>query len=185
MSRRLSRSRANSFTQRYGSIAEDDVLDPPTRSTIPSRLPSGQNSPRRELAAFDFSAAPRPPANPRALAAFEPTSSRSASPVHALPPRLTRAPTDPTTHLLAGRSGLRAAANGAEPGEDVFGDDARRDLTAFERLERSRTGSFSSADAVATKKPPPPPPPPSRSKKPPPPPPLKRSALSTSEIPRY
>jgi hypothetical protein len=31
----------------------------------------------------------------------------------------------------------------------------------------------------------PPPPPPSRAKKPPPPPPMKRSALSTSEVPHY
>ncbi|KAI6857810.1 hypothetical protein D0864_15365 [Hortaea werneckii] len=41
-----------------------------------------------------------------------------------------------------------------------------------------------SHDVFGAKKTPPPPPPPSRAKKPPPPPPMKRSALSTGEVPR-
>jgi hypothetical protein len=180
----MSRSRASSLTQRFAGIAEDEPLEPPARPAISSRLPSGQNSPRRELPGFDFSSRPT---MQRAASGFEgPTSlSRNESPVGM--PRLSRVPTEPTAILAATRGvgSLRIGKRDSQIG-DVFGDEqsdySTEPSSAYERLEHSRTASFSSQDPSKKM---PPPPPPSRSKKPPPPPPLKRSALSTSEVPQY
>lgn len=78
-------------------------------------------------------------------------------------------------------------------GANVF-DDAGSEVGDYENhnnsngYEQPRSGSMSmgsSAPDWATGKKAPPPPPPSRAKKPPPPPPMKRSALSTSEVPQY
>ena len=180
MSRRISRSRASSLTQRFAGIQEDEPLEPPHRPTISSRVPSGQSSPRRELGGYDFQIRPAPN---RSVSGFEgPTSlSRGDSPVGM--PRLTRVPTEPT-QLLAGRSSLRITKNRDSDAGDVFSDDASdfsESASAFDRLEHSRTNSWAQEGGKKA----PPPPPPSRSKKPPPPPPLKRSALSTSEVPHY
>ncbi|KAK4540910.1 hypothetical protein LTR36_008418 [Oleoguttula mirabilis] len=187
LGRRPNRSRASSLVQRFGDIAEDEPLEPPVRPTISSRLPSGQNSPRRELPGFDL---PTRPINNRTTSGFEgPTSlGRAESP--AAMPRLTRVPTEPT-QLLAGRSQLRIAKrDGQAGGPDVFGDDqsdySDSPASAFEQHSRTASWSASSAfsqDSGGARKMPPPPPP-SRAKKPPPPPP-KRSALSTSEVPHY
>ncbi|KAK3676330.1 hypothetical protein LTR78_003604 [Recurvomyces mirabilis] len=185
IARRGTRSRASSMTQRFAGIAEDEPLEPPSRPTISSRVPSGQNSPRRETPGFDF---PIRPAAQRAASGFEgPTSiSRNESPAGM--PRLSRVPTDPIALMAAatgGRDGLRVSKRDSQIG-NVFGDDqsdySTEPSSAFDRLQHSRTSSFSQQDGGRKA---PPPPPPSRSKKPPPPPPLKRSALSTSEIPHY
>lgn len=194
MQRRMSRSRASSLTQRFANIAEDEPLDPPSRPTISSRAPSGQNSPRRELPGFDLPVRPVP--GGRSLSGFEgPTSltrdrDRGDSPAGM--PRLNRVPTEPTL-ILAGRSNLRVTKRDSQIG-DVFGDDqsdtySTETPTSYD--SHSRTASWSSTSMLGQdaggggRKGPPPPPPPSRSKKPPPPPPLKRSALSTSEVPHY
>lgn len=176
--------------QRFGDIAEDEPLEPPVRPGISLRLPSGQNSPRRELPGFDL---PARPSISRGNSTFEgPTSlGRSESP--AAMPRLSRVPTEPT-QILAGRSQLRITKRDSQVGgADVFGDDQSDysdSPSAYEQHSRTASWSASSAlsqdpygSGVARKMPPPPPP--SRAKKPPPPPPLKRSALSTSEVPHY
>ncbi|KAK5108298.1 hypothetical protein LTR62_008613 [Meristemomyces frigidus] len=188
--RRGTRSRASSMTQRFANIAEDEPLEPPSRPTISSRVPSGQNSPRREMAGFDFPVRPTP--NQRSASGFEgPTSlySRPESPAGGMP-RLSRVPTDPTALLAAATSGAGGQLRIGKRNEqtaDIFSDDqsdySSEPSSAFDRLQHNRTSSFSQENGG--RKAPPPPPPPSRSKKPPPPPPLKRSALSTSEIPHY
>ena len=186
--RRGTRSRSGtngSLAERFGRIAEDEPLEPPSRPAISSRLPSGPNSPRRELPGFDL---PVRPVNGRSNSGFEgPTSlghGRDGSPVGM--PRLSRLPTEPT-QLLAGRSNLRITKN-REP-SNVFGDENDSETSESPSdYQHSRATSWSvqGMDAASTgRKAPPPPPPPSRAKKPPPPPPMKRSALSTSEIPRY
>ncbi|KAK5723050.1 hypothetical protein LTR17_014011 [Elasticomyces elasticus] len=176
--RRISRSRASSLTQRFAGIAEDEPLEPPIRPTISSRLPSGQSSPRRELPGFDLPV--RPMVTGRSNSTFEgPTSlGRGESPLGM--PRLSRIPTEPT-QILAGRSQLRVTKRDGQG--DVFGDE-QSDISESPVYEHNRAATWAQQDVQARGKMPPPPPP-SRSKKPPPPPPMKRSALSTSEIPRY
>lgn len=180
------------MTDRFNSIAEDEPLDPPPR--INSRVPSGANSPRRELPAFEFAA--RPGANIRSASTtgFEgPTTrtradSRGDSPAGL--PRLTRVPTEPSS-ILGARSNLRMTkSRETQSPSDVFGDDQSdySDHTTSAFSDRRRTPSWSTTahdGTGGTAKKAPPPPPPSRVKKPPPPPPMKRSALSTSEVPQY
>lgn len=189
--RRPNRSRASSLVQRFGGIAEDEPLEPPLRPTISSRAASAQNSPRRELPGFDFNppSSSRPAIASRTASGFEgPTSlGRDGSPAGM--PRLSRVPTEPT-QILAGRSQLRVTKRDSQ--SDVFGDDqsdySESPSSAYD--QHPRTASWSAASTLSggqqdTGKRMPPPPPPSRAKKPPPPPPMKRSALSTSELPHY
>ena len=185
MGRKNTRSRTNSVSDRFSRIAEDEGLDPP-RPIISSRSASGQNSPRRELPGFDL---PSCPAAQRSASGFEgPTSlARDHSP--AAPPRLSRVPTEPT-QLIGARQRLRETngANGSYS-NGVFADDASNYSESPTGSELSRTTSWSvggNDGSSTTTKRAPPPPPPSRATKPkPPPPPMKRSALSTSEVPRY
>lgn len=115
-------------------------------------------------------------------------------------PRLSRVPTEPTALLVAGRpQQLRPVKPRAHdiftdsPVDDdgdrspggYYGYNDRSDSpTSFGSL-RSQSASFAEAGAVGSVKKAPPPPPPSRAKKPapPPPPPMKRSTLSTSQVP--
>jgi len=173
--RRPTRSRASSLAQRFGDIAEDEPLEPPSRQTITSRLPSGQNSPRRELPGFDL---PVRPMNNRSVSGFEGPTSLGRESSAAAMPRLTRVPTEPT-QILASRSQLRVTKRNDSYGADVFGDD-QSDISEAP-TELTRTTSYGQDGGRKM----PPPPPPSRAKKPPPPPPMKRSALSTSEVPHY
>ena len=195
------RSRASSIntttmSDRFSRIAEDEGLEPPLRPTISAtRTASGQNSPRRELPGFDLPS--RPAVQQRSASTFEgPTSlARDHSP--APMPRLSRMPTEPT-QLIGARNGLRVTnregvtTNGVNG--SVFADDASDYVDSPTGSDLSRTTSWSvggtdgSNVTAAGAKRAPPPPPPSRSTKPkpaPPPPPMKRSALSTSEVPRY
>ncbi|KAK3715386.1 hypothetical protein LTR37_007114 [Vermiconidia calcicola] len=179
----LTRSRASSVTDRFSRIAEDEPLEPPPRPTISSRSASGTNSPRRELPGFDL---PVRPANGRITSGFEgPTSlARDQSPQPM--PRLSRVPTEPT-QIIGARNGLRVTKRDS-PREGVFADDQSDYSDSPSTYEPRRSMSWSTAGndgSTVAKKPPPPPPPPSRSKKPAPPLPLKRSALSTSEVPGY
>ena len=182
------RSRASSITDRFSRIAEDEPLEPPIRPTISSRSASGQNSPRRELPGFDL---PSRPTINRSASGFEgPTSiARDHSPASAHMPRLSRVPTEPS-QITSAKTRLRSTRPPDSDNESgVFGDDQSDYSDSSTTLERARTTSWSMAghdgSTMSKKKPPPPPPPPSRSTKPPPPPPLKRSALSTSEVPNY
>ena len=108
-------------------------------------------------------------------------------------PRLSRVPTE--TSVMSGRSQIRSAKR--DTGGDVFGDPGALDEEDYydDRSASPAPSSYASNSRAAswavtqelnsanTSRKMPPPPPPSRSKKPPPPPPLKRSALSTSEVP--
>ncbi|KAI6880295.1 BAR-domain-containing protein [Hortaea werneckii] len=209
----INRSRNNSLAQRFDDIAEDEALEPPHRPGIRSRAPSGTNSPRRELPGFDISSRP-PINGRANSTFEGPTSlgsiGRSESPASTTTmPRLTRVPTEPTP-ILTGKASLRSTSKPPPPREptttatnsNIFSDDQsseNSDTASFlpHQPDPSRSASWSqngflSAAAAngshdvfsAAKKTPPPPPPPSRAKKPPPPPPMKRSALSTGELPR-
>ena len=175
-------SRESSVTDRFNRIADDE---PNGRPIISSRTSSGHNSPRRELPGYDLGT--RPAIGSRSASGFEgPTSlARDQSPAGMQ--RISRTPTDPL-QLQGARGNLRITKRDNQNG--VFSDE-RTDFTESPATtELSRITSWSTAGqdgSNVTKKPPPPPPPPSRATKPKPAPPLpmKRSALSTSEIPRY
>lgn len=186
-----SRSRASSMNDRFARIAEDEGLEPPVRPTISSRTHSGANSPSRELSTLDVPTRPQPNYRSTSTPGFEGPMSLGGSDRGLSPagmPRLSRVPTEPST-LLGARSNLRVTRSRdgqqqAMGGGDVFGDD-QSEYSQSPGYGDQRNTSWTTTGQDVTKKAPPPPPP-SRSKKPPPPPPLKRSALSTSEVPtRY
>lgn len=153
-------------------------------------------SPRRELSGFDFGSS-RPGVN-RTTTFEGPTQlKRDSSPVGL--PRMSRVPSDNLT-VRAQRAQLRPI-NKVNTANDVFEDpsdestfnsnsspdryyDGRSASPATSHGSEPRNVSSSSMNGGFTNgKKQPPPPPPSRSKKPPPPPPMKRSALSTSNVP--
>ena len=180
------------MTDRFSRITEEDgPLEPPVRPTISSRASSGHNSPRRELpGSYE-----RPQIGGRSVSGFEgPTSlAREQSPVGMQ--RLARVPPEPLAQIQGARNGLRVTkrvengfVNGN--GNGIFADDqsdyseSPTEMSRSTSWTNSTTAGQNGVGATTAKKPPPPPPP-SRSKKPPPAPPLKRSALSTSEVPGY
>ena len=136
----LSRSRASSINA-YGAPSDDGG---PLRPTISNgRLPSGQNSPRRELPGFDLPA--RPPQPGRRASGFEGPTSRdragsmgasrdlSPAPPPAMP-RLSRVPTEPgqivglknnlrSTGMKGSMYGDQQQQQGGDGG-GVFADDA-------------------------------------------------------------
>lgn len=201
--RNTARSRASSITtDRITRISEEQdlsPLDPPPAlrggGSGSFRSISAQNSPRRELPGFDFpvqgSGVSRPTISRTTSNITNGTTSyREQSPAPAPPvmPRLSRVPTEPT-QLLA-RNSLRVAKRESMH-DPVFGDDNQSDVGS-DFSSRNGSATWSVADTVAVNggggiasKRPPPPPPPSRSTKPPPPLPLKRSALSSGEVPGY
>ncbi|KAL1590539.1 hypothetical protein WHR41_00598 [Cladosporium halotolerans] len=180
--RRPNRSRSNtasSLSDRFSRIMEEPPLDPPAK--ISSRIPSGQNSPRRELPGYDFSTPATTSARPipsRSFSGFEGPTSLGSTPRDASPMRpLSRVPTD-SSQISSARSNLRAvkSKDSGYAAGNVFDDG---DSDGAEELVGSNGGDWAAGKKA------PPPPPPSRAKKPPPPPPMKRSALSTSEVPQY
>ncbi|GAB7322777.1 hypothetical protein MBLNU13_g05350t1 [Cladosporium sp. NU13] len=188
LARRGTRSRSNtagSLTERFSRIMEEPPLDPPAK--ISSRIPSGQNSPRRELPGFDFSGRPIPS---RSQSGFEgPTSlgNGASTPPDMRP--LSRVPTD-SSQISNMRLNLRSTqSKDSGYGANVFEDaDSEVSDTGYgngNSYGRSPSWSQNTNGDWAAGKKAPPPPPPSRTKKPPPPPPMKRSALSTSEVPHY
>jgi len=167
---------------------EEPPLDPPAK--ISSRLPSGQNSPRRELPGFDLPGRPIPS---RSQSGFEgPTSlgnGASTPPDNSMRP-LSRVPTD-SSQISNMRLNLRSTqSKDSGYGANVF-EDADSEVSdagygnGHGSYGRSPSWSQGANGDWASGKKAPPPPPPSRAKKPPPPPPMKRSALSTSEVPHY
>ena len=159
--------------------------------TIPARMPSRDHS-------YDRAPVARPSYNRANTGDNGRESTRDFSPA----PRISRMPTEPTALLQAGRSQLRPTKRGAintdvftDASEDYetsspdryYNDRADSPTTSYGSVG-SRSASFTNIETGnvgSIKKGPPPPPPPSRAKKPaPPPPPMKRSTLSTSEIPQ-
>lgn len=191
MARRETRSRASSNAERFSRIDEDEPLEPPRRPMIGSRVSSGANSPRKELPGFDLPARPnglRSSSTPGFEGPMSLTRGETNSP--APTQRLARVPTEPSS-ILGARSNLRITKprESSQPptSHDVFGDDQSdysRDSADPHRTTSLSTAAQDGSASNAGKKAPPPPPP-SRAKKPPPPPPMKRSALSTSEVPGY
>jgi len=196
--RRGPRSRTNTVSS-FRQIDEEEPSPPvmPIRSRVVSAQASAQNTPTREKPGFDFPTKPSFTRNATfgGSTTFEgPTSMhRDSSPASL--PRLSRVPTEGS--ITSSRSGLRSIKSrdqtsdvfGDENTENDFGDYDNRSaspVSIASTASRSASASYTRQDYAAisgTRKMAPPPPPPSRSKKPPPPPPLKRSALSTSEVP--
>lgn len=181
-SSRPSRPRSNtahSFSDRTRGPPD---LDEP-RPALPARLPSRDHSYDR------VSSSARPVYSRANTGGAIGDGGRDFSPA-----RVSRMPSEPPA-MVAGRLQLRPVRRG-----DTFTDEEQEtsspDRYFHERSESpatsygsvgSRTASWSNMEsgAVGSIKKAPPPPPPSRAKKPaPPPPPMKRSALSTSEIPQ-
>jgi len=182
------RSRTNTINSFRNIEEEDNEFLPvmPIRSRVASASASVQSSPMREKAGFDF---PVKPAFSRNMTFEGPTTIRRDDSPASLS-RLSRVPTE--TSIASGRSQLRPSKS-RDVQSDVFGDenvddrydtDTRSNSPDYATSVASRSASYSRQDsAISASRKMAPPPPPSRSKKPPPPPPLKRSALSTSEIP--
>lgn len=187
--RRNTRSRASSINDRFSRIAEDEGLDAPIRPTISSRVPSGASSPYKEHPGFDLPVRPSNNNRSTSVTGFEGPTTLNRADSPAGMPRLSRVPTEPS-QILGARSNLRITkSREAQSPSDVFGDeqsDYSDQRSVFS--EHHRTGSWSTmandGNNSQVKKAPPPPPP-SRAKKPPPPPPMKRSGLSSSEVPQY
>jgi len=192
------------------SYTQANELRPPPSFSSRSRAGSNQSSPRRELPGFDLPTRPSIRTNTfEGGASYQ--SSRDASP--AAMTRLSRIPTDGSMGaLIAGlRPTKRTDSAGDVFGDPDFdrAEDERSVSPAGSYDSRGGHGQFSRSaswsvqqnsgysnggsygggqqnDDGLRKKVAPPPPPPNRAKKPPPPPPpMKRSALSSSELPRY
>ncbi|KAI9721514.1 MAG: hypothetical protein M1812_002276 [Candelaria pacifica] len=207
--RRQPRSRSNTahtYGDRLSTVDDEPSMPPPEpRPSIRSnRGPSMNNtqaSPRRELPGFDY-ASSRPSSRPgvsRSTTFEGPTKiHRDSSPIAV--PRTSRIPSEPMA-LTNSRTQLRPLTR-VNTNNDVFGDpsddstfnsNSSPERSYGENCESPATsyGSVPSRNASSTTlnagfsngKKAPPPPPPSRGKKPPPPPPMKRSALSTYDVP--
>ena len=177
---------AHSYAERFNPIEEENPVPEPKARIGSIRQTSGSvnSSPRRELPGFDFSTRPSNNRTSTFEGPLRVQSQREASPMGGS--RLSRVPTEP----LPARSQLRPVQ--PPPPTSVFAnEDDYQDSYSSARSAspagshtsvNSRTASVPSNDTPLSRKAPPPPPP-SRAKKPPPPPPMKRSALSTSEVP--
>jgi len=191
LARRGTRSRSNtagSLTERFSRIMEEPPLEPPAK--ISSRLPSGQNSPRRELPGFELGSRPIPSRTPSGFEGPTSLGNGTSTPPDMRP--LSRVPTD-SSQISNMRLNLRATtskdsgygANVFEDADSEFNDHGNGNGHRYEQTRSPSWSMGANQPDWATGKKAPPPPPPSRSKKPPPPPPMKRSALSTSEVPHY
>ncbi|KAI9818552.1 MAG: hypothetical protein M1827_000611 [Pycnora praestabilis] len=202
--KRQPRSRSNtahSYLDRYSTLEEEPPMpEPEPRPSIRSNRAIASSTvldpPRRELPGLDYP--PRPSVS-RSTTFEGPTQlHRDSSPIAA--PRMSRIPSEPLA-LTTNRSQLRPISR-ISNSSDVFGDynddstfhsNSSPDRSYGERSTSpatsygsgpSRTASSTTLNAgFPNSKKAAPPPPPSRAKKPPPPPPMKRSALSTSNVP--
>ncbi|KAF1985900.1 BAR-domain-containing protein [Aulographum hederae CBS 113979] len=190
--RRPNRSRSNtahSYSDRFQAVEEE--LKEESRTTIPKL--SSRNDYNRHDYNYGDSPVQRP--NLGRSNTSEPVRSpREYSPTPM--PSLSRVPTDSQAMILNGRSHLRpvmrptinsdifndpsddTALNGTSP-DRYYSDQADSPATS----NGSRSTSWSIMENGGGTKKAAPPPPPSRSKKPPPPLPVKRSLLSSSEVP--
>jgi hypothetical protein len=182
---RVGRNRSNtarSYTDRRHSETEEDERGPPSRGIITPIGSSRGPSPRRERDTPDLGINTRPTFNRAATS--DSTNERDYSPIGA---KLSRAPTEPTAILAANRLALRPAGHRdqieQERDEQRYFN-GRSDSPTSLNSAPSRSTSWSTVDTSIGGSKKIPPPPPSRAKKPAPPaPPMKRSALSTSQIP--
>lgn len=183
------RSRSNTLNMALQSSPAEELLVAPRAPFLgsSSRSPSYASSPQRELPGFDFNAPPRP------------SRSRAATNDSITRPILSRVPTNIETTVRPTPS--YTFRNRATSGADIFSDpedandtpdlsydgETSSSLGASVALTSiSRETSYSTLDnpAAMLAKMKPPPPPSRGSKPPPPPPPMKRSALSSSQVPR-
>ncbi|KAF2422073.1 BAR-domain-containing protein [Tothia fuscella] len=178
---RIGRTRSNtahSYTDRFNEVEEEP--EPAPRVTIPKRGARTGSPPDQARPNYQRS---------YTSSSVQNTASRDYSPVGMQ--RLTRVPTEPTALLAANRSNLRPVNRTRD---DYSPDRTDRFVNNNDRSESpttshgstpSRVSSWAASDngSLEGRRKAPPPPPPSRAKKPAPPPPMKRSALSTSEIP--
>ncbi|KAI9677452.1 MAG: hypothetical protein M1817_006406 [Caeruleum heppii] len=186
---------------RYNTSDDETTPIPEPRPSIRSTRTTSSlhgNGARHELPGMHAPPSARPAAPRSSTTEMSRSTYRdgAASPV----PRMTRVPTDPPT-LPKTRSQLRQVSQVTTRG-DVFGDPADDSPISNSSPEQSygersispatSYGSAPSRNASSTTlhgtfangRKAPPPPPPSRAKKPPPPPPpMKRSALSTTNVP--
>jgi hypothetical protein len=175
---------AHSYSdKRHSAAEEDEEYSPPSRGAIAPPIGSARSSrgpsPRRDVP--DLAVRPN---FSRTVTADSANENREYSPIGA---KLSRVPTEPTALLTGSRLALRPAGHRDQIDQDrderFF--NTRSDSPTSISSVPSRTASWSTVDTMSpggSKKIPPPPP--SRAKKPaPPPPPMKRSTLSTSQIP--
>ncbi|MCJ1293472.1 hypothetical protein MMC34_005027 [Xylographa carneopallida] len=206
--RRITRSRSNtahSYAERYNTVEEEPEpeVPPPERPSIRSNRAVSSNfipdSPKRAAQVYEYT--PGRPGINRSMTFEGPTSTqRDSSPVSAQ--RMARVPSDSLT-MRSQRAQLRPLSrvmtgneiyddpsdtstfysNSTSSPDRYFGERAASPATSH-GSGPSRTASSSTLSMLNPHaKKAPPPPPPSRAKKPPPLPPMKRSALSTFDVP--
>ncbi|KAK3061755.1 hypothetical protein LTS18_005516 [Coniosporium uncinatum] len=186
--RRPNRSRSNtthSYSDRFSAVEEEDYRPEP-------KLMIPKFATRTAPHSRDHSPALTSPSRPTfdRRNTTEVAGHRDYSPVGM--PRLTRIPTESSV-ITMGRSQLRPVSRDVfdDPSSEYTGNSSSPDRYNGDYMDSpatsvgSRSASWSvTGDGAGGIRKAPPPPPPSRAKKPaPPPPPMKRSALSTSEVP--
>lgn len=107
----ISRSRGSSINTHTSNNTNDDAFGAPLRPTISGRLPSGQNSPHRELPGFNLPTRPAIPG--RSNSGFEGPVGREQ------PPALTRVPTEPS-RIQDAKASLRATGKVNRPDSGVY-----------------------------------------------------------------
>ena len=164
------RPRPRSNTARsYNGVLEDDS---PSREKAPALPVRGRDSPNR-------SSVIRPGYNRTATSESLRSGDEGQGQAQGIY-KLVRIPTEPTALVQAHRGNLRPVEN-HDPFERSDSPLSRTNTTPLRTTSWSRDDTNGSAGPKKTI-----PPPINRSKKPPPPPPpMKRSALSTSQIPQY
>jgi hypothetical protein len=174
---------AHSYSEkRHSAGEEDDEYSPPSRGAIAPPISSARSSrgPSPRPSVPDLAVRPNFSRNATTDIA---TENRDYSPIGT---KLSRVPTEPSALLTGSRLALRPAGHRDQIDQDRderFFNTRSGSPTSIGSLP-SRTTSWSTVDTTPGGSKKIPPPPPSRAKKPaPPPPPMKRSALSTSQIP--
>ncbi|KAE9983664.1 hypothetical protein BLS_009657 [Venturia inaequalis] len=186
--KKSTRTRSNtihSYSGRQTAPDEEEEYSPPSRGAIAapgigSARSSRGPSPRPSMP--DLSVRP---SFSRTVTHDSASENREFAPIGGA--KISRVPTEPSALLTGGRLALRPTAHRDQADQDRderFSNIRSDSPTATIGSLPSRTTSWSTVDTTPGGSKKIPPPPPSRAKKPaPPPPPMKRSALSTSQIP--
>lgn len=177
---------AHSYSdKRHSAPEEEGEYSPPSRGAIAPPIGSARSSrgPSPRPSMPDLSVRPN---FSRTVTSESASENREYSPIGGA--KLSRVPTEPGALLTGSRLALRPAGHRDQidqERDERFSNTRSDSPTASLGSMPSRTTSWSTVDTMSpggSKKIPPPPP--SRAKKPaPPPPPMKRSTLSTSQIP--